>query len=1378
MHTNLEHLEPRLFLSGDPLTAPKIVDNGDAAFGTSGSWSNVSGSGYQNDLARASGTGNTATWTFNDLTPGYKYRVSTTWAPNSTLASNAQFTVVTHLNDEVARTVGSETLDQRVAPNDFTSSGVAWEEIGDGFLVRGDSLSVTLRGSSDAAVVADAVRIERVGEWVAPIGTPTPDFGINESHWMYADSAMKYDFGQGLEPYRMGANGPYTHYVNSGASNATDTNNPFGTPEKPRKTIPTSLAAGSVVEIAGSTYTTGTREISITGNGTAAKPIFVRGADRTDRPAILEKRVNLGGQYMVFEDVEVRHERIRTVNSPKHISVRHVYQHGWRPGGGGTGTLMIGSNLVLYNSEIANNHSLDPDKDVHSTMSTGSYNWLVDNEMYGSSGDSFQVNSDAAGAHHIYVSRNTMHHERENAVDIKGSRHIVISENTMYGFRTASTSDGTAIVGGHEGSELSWYLYNEIFDSNNGIRINEPEYNLTAYAIGNVIHDMSGSAIVAWFTNDIHVVNNVMYNVGNGFVDGSYGTHQPTYRLHNNIISNVKDSHIIVKNSAAPRSTMSNNLLYQPGGNVKVRWGNNTYSSVSSMISGTGKGQGSLEADPHLVNPATEDFRLRSGSPAIDAGMSLKSYNDTFKSLYGLNLNLDADGNLRQQGVAVDMGAYEYGASSPGGTPGGTTNVAPVAASQSLTTDQDKALSGTVSASDANGDSLTYSVATQPSNGTLTLSANGSFTYTPAAGWSGADSFSFRASDGELSSNAATVSITVNKVVTPNPATAVAGTDWTQQDIGAIGALGGTTYVPTSDTFTVNGSGADIGGSADAFQFAWRTMNGDGEIVARVTGVENTYRWAKAGLMVRDGLTAEAKNVLMAVTPEMGSTFQYRGTVAGGTTYVDPLDGVAAPQWLKLVRQGSTFTGYRSDDGVAWTQIGSASVAMNAEVQVGLAVSSLNDGTVCTASFTDVQAPGWAANQAPVAANDTATTEAGKPVVVRVLDNDSDPDGGTLAISSFTQPAHGTVVNNGDGTLTYTPATGYVGSDAFGYTITDGQGGSASASVALTVTAVTEPQDPVVTDWTGLDVGTVGAAGSMTYDEVTGIYTVDGSGADIGGSTDAFQFVHRSLTGDGQIVARVLDVENTYAWAKAGVMVRDGLGADAKNVLMAITPEMGSTFQHRGTVAGGTTYVDPLDGIAAPHWVKLVRKGSTFTGYRSADGVNWMQIGSTTVEMGSTVEVGLAVSSLNDDTVCTARFASVSLNDGQRLVGDANLDGVVNDLDLSVLLSHWGQADVAWGQGDFSGDGRITDSDLSLLLSHWGDRLEALQTLSEPVLASPAPEFQSESALEAQPLLAGETEPAQLTPIAQVDLLSEVSPVAPALANIPLQAPAWGVRRR
>lgn len=100
---------------------------------------------------------------------------------------------------------------------------------------------------------------------------------------------------------------------------------------------------------------------------------------------------------------------------------------------------------------------------------------------------------------------------------------------------------------------------------------------------------------------------------------------------------------------------------------------------------------------------------------------------------------------------------------------------------------------------------------------------------------------------------------------------------------------------------------------------------------------------------------------------------------------------------------------------------------------------------------------GGAANTAPSAVNDTATTSLNTAVTFNPLGNDSDGNGDPLTISSKTNGANGTVGINSGATLTYTPATGYSGADSFTYTIHDGRGGYGTATVSMTVAGANQP---------------------------------------------------------------------------------------------------------------------------------------------------------------------------------------------------------------------------------------------------------------------------------------------------------------------------------
>lgn len=194
--------------------------------------------------------------------------------------------------------------------------------------------------------------------------------------------------------------------------------------------------------------------------------------------------------------------------------------------------------------------------------------------------------------------------------------------------------------------------------------------------------------------------------------------------------------------------------------------------------------------------------------------------------------------------------------------------------------------------------------------------------------------------------------------------------DWASKDIGAVSIAGrGTT---SGDTFLVDGSGTDVWGTADEFQFTYRTLTGDGEIVAQVATLENLAAWTKGGVMMRETLTAGSKNAFMLVSPGKGSAFQRRPKT-GGISQSTVVSGYA-PMWVKVVRKGSVFTGYKSMDGVTWTSVGSVTMNMVATIYVGLAVGSHVDGQLATGSFDEVAVKAGATSTSTSTTTTTTTT--------------------------------------------------------------------------------------------------------------------------------------------------------------------------------------------------------------------------------------------------------------------------------------------------------------------------------------------------------------------------------------------------------------------
>jgi len=178
--------------------------------------------------------------------------------------------------------------------------------------------------------------------------------------------------------------------------------------------------------------------------------------------------------------------------------------------------------------------------------------------------------------------------------------------------------------------------------------------------------------------------------------------------------------------------------------------------------------------------------------------------------------------------------------------------------------------------------------------------------------------------------------------------------------IGYPPSVGSFTEGPIG-TYTITGSGADIGGNADQFHFAYKMLTGTGSIIAKVESVENTNSLAKAGVMIRETLDPNSKNAFACITADSGVISQGRAD-AGSASYSTTQSGIAAPRWVKLERDvAGNFTAYQSTNGSSWEMVENSvpqNILMNSNTYVGLAVSSHNASLPCEAKFSNVQISG------------------------------------------------------------------------------------------------------------------------------------------------------------------------------------------------------------------------------------------------------------------------------------------------------------------------------------------------------------------------------------------------------------------------------------
>ena len=176
---------------------------------------------------------------------------------------------------------------------------------------------------------------------------------------------------------------------------------------------------------------------------------------------------------------------------------------------------------------------------------------------------------------------------------------------------------------------------------------------------------------------------------------------------------------------------------------------------------------------------------------------------------------------------------------------------------------------------------------------------------------------------------------------------------WLHADIGGVGFTGDSTYAGTTGTFIMSASGDDIWGNADAFHFTYQTLNGDGEIIARVASLTGTDPYTKAGVMIRESLAPGAKNVLVPLMSAQGTQLQYRSATSGPSFFIDG-PNQSAPYFLRLRRQGDVLTGYVAATNGAWQQVGSVVVPMSQSVLIGLALTAHNNAQTATAEFDNV----------------------------------------------------------------------------------------------------------------------------------------------------------------------------------------------------------------------------------------------------------------------------------------------------------------------------------------------------------------------------------------------------------------------------------------
>ena len=488
-------------------------------------------------------------------------------------------------------------------------------------------------------------------------------------------------------------------------------------------------------------------------------------------------------------------------------------------------------------------------------------------------------------------------------------------------------------------------------------------------------------------------------------------------------------------------------------------------------------------------------------------------------------------------------------------------------------------------------------------------------------------------------------------------ATGGAAPTWASADIGAVGATG--SLQQSGDILVVKGSGADIWGGSDEFRFVYQPMSGDCSVTARVISLQNTSGWAKAGVMIRQSLDASSAYAIDFVSPSNGIAFQRRATAGGSAGGISEKAGVAAPQWVRLLRSGNTFSAYYSADGLSWTLQSTTSITMTGTVYAGLAVCSNNDGTLNQAVATNLAV-------GPLPPPDRPAQLAGFGGDSQASLTWAASTGATSYTVQRAASADGPYTTVASGlTIPFYAQTGLGNGATYHYQVQAvNTNGASQPSVPVPVTPapLTLPAG-----WAQQDVGAVAATGSGGYSNRS--FLITGSGADVWFAQDEIRYAYVPVSGDCTITARVRYLQNVHPNAKGGVMIRESLTTGSAHAMVNLTPGAGVEFIRR-TATGGSTTAAATGGLLAPHWVRLTRAGNTFTAYQSPDGAAWTLVGSpVTVTMGASAYMGLAVNSHLDGTLCQAWFDEVSTTPASMpLPAPAGLAATAGD----------GQVGLAW----------------------------------------------------------------------------------------------------